>query len=136
MFQTSVPRAKDMVLSTTALCGELSPLAARRLIPSQSYRYHVLEDLTKAKLLRTYRRDHVKGYRLTRRAKDLLVGQYSTDAEVYNKMQLSKWAPEYRESHSVGKRKLLTIDEVLRLPVDQELIILRGQKVLLAEKFD
>lgn len=28
------------------------------------------------------------------------------------------------------------MDEVLRLPVDQELIILRGQKVLKAEKFD
>lgn len=61
---------------------------------------------------------------------------YSTDAEVYNKMQLAKWSPQYRESHSVGKRKLLTMDEVLRLPVDKELIILRGQKVLLAEKFD
>lgn len=61
---------------------------------------------------------------------------YSTDAEVYSKMQLAKWSPQYRESHSVGKRKLLTVDEVFRLPVDKELIILRGQKVLLAEKFD
>ena len=41
---------KDLVLATAALCGELSPLAASRLVPSQSYRYHVLEDLVKAKL--------------------------------------------------------------------------------------
>ena len=67
--------AKDQVLAATALCGELSPLAASRLVPSQSYRYHVLEDLLKAKLLRPYRRDKVKGYRLTRRAKDQLAEQ-------------------------------------------------------------
>lgn len=67
--------AKDLVLATAALCGELSPQAASRLVPSQSYRYHVLEDLVKAKLLRPYRRDKVKGYRLTRRAKNRLTGQ-------------------------------------------------------------
>lgn len=64
--------AKDQVLSATALCGELSPLAVSRLVPSQSYRYHVLEYLLKAKLLHAYRRDKVKGYRLTRRGKNLL----------------------------------------------------------------
>lgn len=68
---------KDQVLATAALCGELSPLAASRLVPSQSYRYHVLEDLVKAKLLRPYRRDKVKGYRLTRRAKNRLSKQNS-----------------------------------------------------------
>lgn len=67
--------AKQSVLAATALCGELSPLALARLIPSQSYRYHVAEELTQAKLLRTYRKDRVKGYRLTRRAKELLAGQ-------------------------------------------------------------
>lgn len=69
------PSAKQLVLSTTALCGELSVLAASRLVPSQSYRYHVLEELGKDKLLRAYRRDQVKGYRLTRRAKTLLTEQ-------------------------------------------------------------
>lgn len=67
--------AKQSVLAATALCGELSPLALARLIPSQSYRYHVAEELAQAKLLRTYRKDRVKGYRLTRRAKELLAGQ-------------------------------------------------------------
>ena len=67
--------AKDLVLATAALCGELSPQAASRLVPSQSYRYHVLEDLVKSKLLRPYRRDKVKGYRLTRQAKNRLAEQ-------------------------------------------------------------
>lgn len=74
----NAPSAKDLILAATALSGELSPLAASRLIPSQSYRYHVLEDLTKAKLLHPYRRDKVKGYRLTRRAKNQLAEQGPT----------------------------------------------------------
>lgn len=75
MGTSALSSARKLVLSTTALCGELSPLAASRLVPSQSYRYHVLEDLTKEKLLRSYRRDQVKGYRLTRRAKNQLTAQ-------------------------------------------------------------
>ena len=79
--------------------------------------------------------DDITAKMISDRAGEITVA-YSTDAEVYSKMQLAKWSPQYRESHSVGKRKLLTVDEVFRLPVDKELIILRGQKVLLAEKFD
>lgn len=37
---------------------------------------------------------------------------------------------------SIGKRKLLTPDEILRLPLDTALIILRGQKVLKVQKYD
>ena len=79
--------------------------------------------------------DDVTARFISDRAGDVTVA-YSTDAQVYSTMQLTKWAPQYRESHSVGKRKLLTVDEVLRMPLDKELIILRGQKVLMAEKFD
>lgn len=43
---------------------------------------------------------------------------------------------EYKESSSIGKRNLLTPDEVLRLTPDDELILLRGQKPLKAGKFD
>ena len=49
---------------------------------------------------------------------------------------MSDYTPEYRETHSIGKRKLLTPDEVLRLPLDEALIILRGQKVLKVGKYD
>ena len=45
-------------------------------------------------------------------------------------------AKDYKENSSVGKRNLLTADEVLRLPPDEELILLRGQKPLKAHKFD
>lgn len=79
--------------------------------------------------------DEVTAKFISDRAGEVTIA-YSTDARVYSSMQLSRWTPQYRETHSVGKRKLLTVDEVLRLPLDKELIILRGQKVLLADKFD
>lgn len=53
-----------------------------------------------------------------------------------NAWRISDYTPEYRETCSVGKRKLLTPDEVLRLPLDSALIILRGQKLLQVEKYD
>ena len=44
--------------------------------------------------------------------------------------------PQYRYTEGLGRRRLLTPDEVLRLPNDQVLIIIRGQKILRAWKFD
>lgn len=44
--------------------------------------------------------------------------------------------PEYRETSGVGKRPVLTPDEVLRLPVDEALIIVRGMKPLKVRKYD
>lgn len=72
---------------------------------------------------------------ISERSGDVTV-DYNTQARTYSSVQLTRWTPEYRETDSLGKRKLLTVDEVLRLPLNRELIILRGQKVLLAEKFD
>ena len=44
--------------------------------------------------------------------------------------RISNYTPEFRETSGVGKRKLLTMDEVLRLPVNRALVIARGNKVL------
>ena len=44
--------------------------------------------------------------------------------------------PQYRETESVGKRYVLTPDEVLRLESSKALVIIRGQKVLKVDKFD
>lgn len=60
----------------------------------------------------------------------------SSQAKQLNTWRVSDYTPEYRETHSIGKRKLMTPDEVLRLPLDQALIILRGQKVLKVGKYD
>lgn len=50
--------------------------------------------------------------------------------------RISNYTPEYRETSGVGKRKLLTMDEVLRLPIDKALIIIRGKKLLQVDKCD
>ena len=50
--------------------------------------------------------------------------------------RISNYTPEYRETSGVGKRKLLTMDEVLRMDVDRALVILRGKNVLEVDKYD
>ena len=50
--------------------------------------------------------------------------------------RISNYTPEYRETSGVGRRKLYTMDEVLRLDLDRALVILRGKNVLEVNKFD
>ena len=49
---------------------------------------------------------------------------------------VAQMIPQYRETQGHGKRKLLTPDEVLRLPHTQMLVIIRGQNILKLDKFD
>lgn len=60
----------------------------------------------------------------------------SSKSKQLNTLRITDYSPQYKETASVGKRKLLTPDEVLRLPLDQALIILRGQKILKVGKYD
>lgn len=50
--------------------------------------------------------------------------------------RVSNYTPEFRETSGVGKRNLLTPDEVLRLPLDKALVIIRGKRLLQVGKFD
>ena len=49
---------------------------------------------------------------------------------------LAQMIPQYRETDGLGRRRLLTPDEILRFPNEELLIILRGENVLRANKFD
>ena len=51
-------------------------------------------------------------------------------------IRVTDYTPEYRETSGIGKRPVLTPDEVLRLPIDEALIIARGQKPLKVNKYD
>lgn len=53
-----------------------------------------------------------------------------------NSMAMTQSNLQYRESQSMGKRFVLTPDEVLRWDNQYVLVIIRGQKVLKALKFD
>lgn len=60
----------------------------------------------------------------------------SSRSRVLGSWRISNYTPEFRETESTGKRKLLTPDEVLRLPADQALVMLHAQNVLKVNKFD
>jgi type IV secretion system protein VirD4 len=60
----------------------------------------------------------------------------SSRAKQLGTYRISDYTPEYRETSGIGKRKLLTMDEVLRIPIDKALVIIRGQKVLQVDKYD
>ncbi|WP_349770523.1 VirD4-like conjugal transfer protein, CD1115 family, partial [Hungatella effluvii] len=51
-------------------------------------------------------------------------------------VRMSNYVPDYSETSSVGKRMLLLPDEILRLPLDQALVIIRGQRILRVRKMD
>mgnify|MGYP000810659397 FL=1 len=79
--------------------------------------------------------DEVTATFISNRSGDVTVG-VSSEAKQLNRWRVSDYTPEYRQTKSIGKRKLLTPDEILRLPLDTALVILRGQKVLKVEKYD
>jgi len=60
----------------------------------------------------------------------------SSKAKQLGTWRVSNYTPEYRETSGVGKRPVLTPDEVLRLPDDEALVIIRGKKVLKVKKMD
>lgn len=57
-------------------------------------------------------------------------------AKQYHTMRVSDYVPEYRNTESDNQRYVMNPDEVLRMDLNEELIILRGQKILKAEKMD
>jgi len=62
--------------------------------------------------------------------------QVSSQSKRLGTMRLTDYVPEFRETQSVGRRFLLNPDEVLRLPIDEAFVIIRGQKILKVKKFD
>ena len=64
------------LLELTALCGEFPSDQLHRLIPSETYAEKVITQLKSEKLLRTHYRDKLRGYRLTKKAKQYLLSNH------------------------------------------------------------
>lgn len=62
-----------MLLELTAISGELPADQLKRIYGGDSYKLNVVKSLKAQKLLRTYYRDGLRGYRLTAKAKDKLI---------------------------------------------------------------
>lgn len=60
----------------------------------------------------------------------------SSQSKHLHTWRMTDYTPDYKETSSVGRRKLMTADEVLRMPLEEALIILRGQNVFKVRKFD
>ena len=60
----------------------------------------------------------------------------TSKAKQLNSWRVSNYTPQYRETSGVGKRRLFTMDEVLRLDLDRALVIIRGQNILEVNKYD
>ena len=60
----------------------------------------------------------------------------TSQARQLGSWRISNYTPEYRETSGVGRRRVMTMDEVLRLDVDRALVIIRGKKVLEVDKYD
>lgn len=79
--------------------------------------------------------DQLTAKYISERTGEITIDVASTQRQL-SAMQIGRYTPQYRESMGLGRRKLMTMDEVLRMPLDKELLILRGQKVLMLDKFD
>ncbi len=53
-----------------------------------------------------------------------------------NSMRITDYTPSYRQTNALGKRPLMTPDEILRMKPDEELVFIRGQDVYRAHRFD
>lgn len=62
--------------------------------------------------------------------------QIDTTMTVRQTMAVAQVIPQYRHTEGQGRRKLLTPDEVLRLPNEELLCIIRGCNMLKLKKFD
>lgn len=62
--------------------------------------------------------------------------QIQNIAKQYHTLRMSDYVPEYRNMESDNQRYVMNPDEILRMDLAEELIILRGQKVLKAHKMD
>lgn len=62
--------------------------------------------------------------------------QVSSKSKMLGTWRVTDYSPQYRETSSVGKRQLMTMDEIMRMPMDEALVIIRGHNVLKVKKFD
>lgn len=79
--------------------------------------------------------DEVTADFISARTGDMTVEVNSTMV-VKKAIAIAQMIPQYRFNESLGKRRLMTPDEVLRLPNDEILVMIRGQKVLKLKRFD
>ena len=67
---------KFRLLELIGICGEFPSDQLNRLFTSPSYAEKIITELKAEKLIRTHYKDKLRGYRLTKRSKELLLAYY------------------------------------------------------------
>ena len=79
--------------------------------------------------------DEVKAEYISARSGDMSV-QVNSTMTVRQTNAVAQVIPQYRHTEGQGRRRLLTPDEVLRLPNEEMLCVIRGCNLLKLEKLD
>lgn len=79
--------------------------------------------------------DDVTSNYFSERSGDMSIEVNST-MTVRQTIAVAQVIPQYRHTEGQGKRRLLTPDEVLRIPNEELLVVIRGHNVLKLNKFD
>jgi len=79
--------------------------------------------------------DEVSAEYFSARSGDMSVEINST-MTVRKTIAVAQVIPQYRQTEGQGRRRLLTLDEVLRIPNEELLVVIRGHNVLKLKKFD
>lgn len=79
--------------------------------------------------------DDITAEYVSMRSGDMSI-QVDTTMTMRKTIAIAQVIPEYRHQEGQGKRRLLTPDEVLRLPNDELLCIIRGNNILKLKKWD
>ena len=79
--------------------------------------------------------DDITAEYVSARSGDMSI-QIDTTMSMRKTIAIAQVIPEYRHQEGQGKRRLLTPDEVLRLPNDELLCIIRGNNILKLKKWD
>ncbi len=79
--------------------------------------------------------DEVSAEYFSARSGDMSVEINST-MTVRKTIAVAQVIPQYRQTEGQGRRRLLTPDEVLRIPNEELLVVIRGHNILKLKKFD
>ena len=79
--------------------------------------------------------DDVSARYFSDRSGDMSI-QVDTTMTVRKTIAVAQMIPQYRHNEGQGRRKLMTPDEILRLPNEELLCIIRGCNILKLDKFD
>ena len=79
--------------------------------------------------------DDVSAEYFSARSGDMSI-QINSTMTVKKTLAVAQMIPQYRQTQGQGKRRLLTPDEVLRLPNEELLVMIRGHNILKLNKLD